>query len=156
MTARTETYQGEGFTGTCSREVPSCGPIEQFSAPEAEVGKPQLPESDAAPPTVYCSSCNSKTLWISSRRVWCPSCKTFSQVQDEGSALTIAAVIGALLLLALMLFYVQGTFDHLLYSIGLNWETCGLSYGEILCGDKLDVGTSSVSGPIKDGAKSWF
>ena len=85
-------------------------------------------------------------------------CAGSEGVRGGGSAPTIAAVIGAFLLLALMLFYVQGTFDRLLYDIGLNWESCGLglSGGEVLCGDDLRAGTSEVGVSFENGVESWL
>ena len=158
MTAVTKTYQGVGFTGRCPAEVTVPKPIETSPAPESEVDTCQPAESGSGPPTLHCLSCNSKTILLPSRRAWCPSCQTSSQVRDGGSASTIAAFIGALLLLVFVLFYVQGTFDHSLYDIGLNWETCGrgLSAGEILCGDQLGAGTNGVGESFENGVRLWL
>lgn len=152
----TATYQGAGFNGRCLGEVTLPGPS---PAAEAEPDSPHGREpaaSEGNPDSLYCRSCNSRMTLLPSRRVWCPQCKTSSEVRGGGSISTIAMVIAAVLLLVFMLFYVQGTFDHLLYGIGLNWETCGLSYGESLCGDNLPLGADTAGESIKDGVRSWF
>ncbi len=126
------------------------------SAPEAGPDTLQPAESEASPPTVYCPSCTSKGTLLPSRRVWCPRCKTLSQVRVGGSALPIATVIGVILLLGFVFFYVQGAFDSLLYNVGLNWESCGLRNGEVLCGEQFRVGTDAVTESVKEGVKSWL
>ena len=77
-------------------------------------------------------------------------------VHDGGPVPTIAAFIGALLLLLFLLIYIQGTFDHFLYKSGLNWETCGqgLSGGEILCGNELGATTNAVGESFENGVES--
>ena len=79
-------------------------------------------------------------------------------VRDGGPVPTIAAFIVAVLLLLFLLFYVEGKFDHFLYNIGLNWETCGqgLSGGEILCGDELGAANNAVGESIGNRVGSWL
>ena len=79
-------------------------------------------------------------------------------VRDGGPVPTIAAFIVAVLLLLFLLFYVEGKFDHFLYNIGLNWETCGqgLSGGEIRCGDELGAATNAVGESFGNGVESWL
>ena len=79
-------------------------------------------------------------------------------VHDGGPVPTIAAFIGALLLLLFLLIYIQGTFDHFLYKTGLNWETCGqgLDGGEILCGNELGAATNAAGDSFENGVKSWL
>ena len=79
-------------------------------------------------------------------------------VRDGGLVPTIAAFIVAALLLLFLLIYIQGTFDHVLYTSGLNWETCGqgLSGGEILCGDELGASTNTVGESFGDRVESWL
>ena len=154
-----ETYQGFGFTGRCLGQIALPRSVGSSPAAGSESDTPHKQEpaaSETNPAALECLSCNSKTILLAGHRVWCPRCKTSSELQGGGSITTIAAVIGVVLLLLLVIFYVQGTVDHLAYSIGLNWETCGLSDGEILCGDKLPVGTAGVSESIKDGVGSLF
>ena len=79
-------------------------------------------------------------------------------VRDGGPVPTIAAFIGAFLLLLFLLIYIQGTFDHFLYTSGFNWETCGqgLSGGEILCGDEMGAATNAVGESFENGVESWL
>lgn len=77
-------------------------------------------------------------------------------MRGKGSILTIATVIGVALLLMLTLFYLQGMFDHLAYSVGLNWETCMFTDGEVLCGGKLPAGMDGVNEPIQNGVRPLF
>ncbi len=66
-------------------------------------------DSEPGPPTLYCPSCDFKATLFPSSRIWCPRCKTFSELRGGGSGLTIAAVMGVALLLAFVLFYVVAT-----------------------------------------------
>ena len=153
-----ESYQGVGFAGMAAGAGALPGLVRPSPAPEADADARHvqgLAGSEPGPPTLYCPSCDFKATLFPSSRIWCPRCKTFSELRGGGSGLTIATVMGVALLLAFLLFYVQGTFDHLLYDIGLQWDTCGLRYGQVLCGEELGVGTDAVSGSIKDGVNSW-
>jgi hypothetical protein len=79
-------------------------------------------------------------------------------VRDGGPVPTIAAFIVAALLLLFLLIYIQGTFDHVLYTSGLNWETCGqgLSGGEILCGNELGAANNAVGESFGNRVESWL
>ncbi len=143
-----------GFNGKCLGEVTIPGPVVRSSAAEAAPDSPPPAVPEASATAMYCPSCNSKMTQLPSRKVWCSVCKTMSDVQTGGRALLIAAVIGVILLIGFTYFYAQGTFDHLVYSVGLNWETCGLSGGDVLCGEELGMGTNSVADSVKEGVKT--
>jgi hypothetical protein len=147
-------YQGMGFNGKCMGEVTLPPLAEPRSAPEEAPDTPPPAVPEARPVTIYCPTCNIKMTLLPSNKVWCPQCKSLSEVRSGGSAPLIAAVIGVIMLLGFVFFYAQGTFDHLLYSVGLNWETCGLSNGEVLCSDQLVLGADSVTESVKAGLKS--
>ena len=153
-----ESYEGVGFAGMAADVATLPRLVDPSPAQEADADARHVrgrADSEPGPPTLYCPSCNFKATLFPSCRIWCRRCKTFSELRGGGSGLTVAAVMGVALLLAFVLFYVQGTFDHLLYDIGLQWETCGLRHGQVLCGEELSVGTDAISGSIRDGVKSW-
>ena len=152
-----ESFRGVGFAGITAGVATLPRLVGPSHAQEADADARHvrgLAGSEPGPPTLYCPSCDFKATLFPSCRIWCPRCKTFSELRGGGSGLTVAAVMGVALLL-FVLFYVQGTFDHLLYDIGLQWETCVLGDGQVLCGEELGVGTDAISGSIKDGLKSW-
>ena len=119
-------YQGVGFNGYARVE-------ERAST------------SEAATEVVRCPSCSFEARLLPSRRPRCPRCKTDFQARGRGFNPAIGAIIAVVLLL-LVAFYVQGSFDHFLYRIGLNWETCGqgLTDGKTACGDEF----SPTSDPL--------
>lgn len=122
-----QSYQGFGFNGRCVGDVTVPRPVEPSDAPEGESDTFHEHQPVA------------------------------SETQGGGSALPIiAAVIGVVLLLGLVLAYVQGIIDPVLYNVGLNWETCGRSDGNIVCGHELRGGNDAVVESVKAGVKGWL
>jgi hypothetical protein len=143
-----------GFNGKCLGEVSLPMPAERSSAAEAapDSPPPAVPEASAA--AIYCPSCHSKMRLLPSSKVWCSVCKTMSEVRTATPALLIAAIIGVILLIGFTFFYAQGAFDHLFYNVGLNWETCALNSGDVLCGQELGLGADSATDSVKEGVKT--
>jgi len=55
--------------------------------------------------------------------------------------------VTALVLVLLIGGYVSGTFDHVLYNVGLNYKECARNgFGATFCGDELDQYRERVQG----------
>ena len=104
-----ESYQGVGFAGVAAGVGTPPRLVGRSPAQEADADARHLrgrADSEPGPPTLYCPSCDFKATLFPSCRIWCPRCKTFSELRGGGSGLTIAAVMGIALL---VLFYVLAT-----------------------------------------------
>ena len=107
-----ESYQGVGFAGMAAGVGTLPRLVGRSPAQEADADARHLrgrADSEPGPPTLYCPSCDFKATLFPSCRIWCPRCKTISELRGGGSGLTIAAVMGVALLLAFVLFYVVAT-----------------------------------------------
>ena len=107
-----ESYQGVGFAGMAAGVGTLPRLVGRSPAQEADADARHLrgrADSEPGPPTLYCPSCDFKATLFPSCRIWCPRCKTFSELRGGGSGLTIAPVMGVALLLAFVLFYVLAT-----------------------------------------------
>ena len=140
-------YHGAGFAG---RYLGESNP-----RADAEAIQPQLGRSQQESPAARCPHCDTRLKPISSRRHWCPRCKVAWRA-PEGSAAKVAGAVTLFAVLVLGVFYLRGSFDHSLYSVGLNWETCARQSadGAISCGDELLMGGESSGQSVKSGVRS--
>ncbi len=138
-------YQGEFFTGRATQKsVPPAQESQQTP------GKDEVTESQQQHPAFRCRYCNFTARKVTGGRLWCPRCRQVVGSRSQGAPILGLWVI-ILSIAALFLaggFYVTGTFDHNLYSIGLNWEPCAVKWlqGQTICGEELSAGTSAHNG----------
>lgn len=152
------TYHGAGFSGKRLGKPP---PPQQLE-PQTSAGR-QAGASQAAPPVMYCPSCNLQVQWLPNGQLWCSRCNAAIVVGGgnpiaerlQGFAIgfffSIIGVIGVAFLshpskqgnrvmgamggmvFWLGMMWVRGAFDPWLAQYGLNAYACFQVYDGVTC-----------------------
>ncbi len=72
------TYHGAGFSGKRLGKPPPTQQLEPQTSAGRQAGAPQ-----AAPPVMYCHSCQGQAEWLPNGQLWCSRCQTALEVEDR-------------------------------------------------------------------------
>ena len=101
------TYHGVGFSGKRLGKPPPAQQLETQTSAGRQAGAPQ-----AAPPVMYCYSCQGQAEWLPNGQLWCSRCQTAIEVEDRTKQ--AGAAVGGVILGIAMLLFALGAFDPIL------------------------------------------